>query len=290
MAGKTILLTGASSGFGLHAVKLLLGRGHRVIAGVRGGAERLKKLAEGDSALSDALASGRLAGLDLHMDKPETFGAAEKYIDESCGSRLDVLVNNAGYGLMGPVELHSEEELRHQFEVNFFGPVFLTQRLLPRLKSAKGTILNVSSIVGVTCFPFYGSYSASKHALDSYTEGLYYDMAPFGVRVGLIEPGGFKTDFNKASFYGEKARSPDSGYHSKIENFKAAARRRSETTGGDPAAVARLIVRLCEARRVPLRTLAGADAKSAALLKRLLPESLRARLMSFVFNRFVFKS
>ncbi|MFH1724426.1 MAG: SDR family oxidoreductase [Elusimicrobiota bacterium] len=292
MDGKTILITGASSGFGLLAAEILAGRGHDVIAGVRGGVQRLRRIIreEGLPALAEAERAGRLAVLDLHMDRPGTFASVEKHLDSSRGSGLDVLVNNAGFGLMGPVELHTAEELRRQLEVNFFGPVLLTQRLLPRLKKTKGRVLSVTSVAGRMAVPFMGSYCASKNALESYMEALRYDMEPFGVRVGLIEPGRFKTVFSKNATFGERALSPDSGYYERIESFRRARKGMFGRVTADPMTVARLIVRLCEAPRVPLRTLVGLDARAGALLKRILPDSLRAGLTRILSDWLVFKS
>jgi len=285
MKKKTILLTGASSGFGLLTMPLLVERGHRVLAGLRGGAERLRSLTVGDEILSEAIAAGRLIALDLHMERQQTFSAAAEAVDRGCGGKLDVLINNAAYGLMGPVELHSDRELRDQFEVNFFGPVGLTRTLLPALKRAEGRVLNVSSIAGVMSFPFYGAYCASKHALEAWTEALRYELRPFKVEAGLIEPGGFKTNFPKASVYGERAKDRDSGYFERIEAFKRTIEMKSDSVNADPMVVARRMIRLCERRRLPLRSFVGKDSRTLSLLNRLLPHSAREAVTRMVFDK-----
>jgi NAD(P)-dependent dehydrogenase (short-subunit alcohol dehydrogenase family) len=286
MAAKTILITGASGGFGRMAVPLLLGRGHTVIAALRGGEERMHGVF-GD----EHIGTGRLHALDLHMERPESFEAVHQVIRREHGGRLDVLVNNAGYGLLGPADEIAERDLREQMEVNFFGPVLLIQALLPALREARGRILNVSSVLGLVAFPFYGPYAASKFALEGYTEALRYDLQPAGVQVGLIEPGGFKTDFVKTATTAAitvplPASSPNA---ERVERFNAFLQGPGNKAGGNPMRVARLIAKLCDRRTVPPRSIIGTDAWFMGLLRRLLPHRLRAWLVGLGFRKVVFR-
>jgi NAD(P)-dependent dehydrogenase (short-subunit alcohol dehydrogenase family) len=208
-------------------------------------------------------------------------------VEGDLGGRLDVLVNNAGFGLLGPVETQSPEQIRQQFEVNFFGPVLLTRLLLPALRAAKGRVLNISSIGGRMTFPFYGTYNATKHALESHTEGLYYEVRRQGVQVGLIEPGAFRTEFAARSLvFGAAARDPGTPYAGQSELFEAWMRR-NMSLAGDADKVARVIARLCDSRRVPIRTLVGLDARLAVAMRWLLPEHWRVALMERLFRRAV---
>jgi NAD(P)-dependent dehydrogenase (short-subunit alcohol dehydrogenase family) len=282
MKPKTILITGASSGFGKLTVPLLLSQGHQVIAAVRGGSSRIAEIFPSELRTHP----GQLHGIDLHLERPETFGPIQKFLIDRFNGRLDVLINNAGYGLFGTLEDFSIEQFRHQFEVNFFGPMFLTRSLLPLIREAKGRILNVSSIVGLVSFPIYGTYSATKHAMEAQSEALAYELRPFGVQVGLIEPGGFRTDFNNRSIrFSQGTNSTTSPYHARMQNFQKALAAKSEFTG-DPIRVARVIARLCEKKRVPIRTLVGPDARALAMSRRLLPECIRFRLTEWGFRKF----
>jgi NAD(P)-dependent dehydrogenase (short-subunit alcohol dehydrogenase family) len=288
---KLILITGASSGFGKLTVPLLLQKGHTVVAGLRGGHSRLEELFA--SELKNY--PGQLSAVDLHMEKTSDFSKVSQHLNQfgdkshpnrlegRFESQLDVLINNAGYGLMGTLEDQTEEQVRHQMEVNFFGSAFLTQSLLPALRNSKGRILNVSSICGLTSFPFYGTYSASKFALEGLMQGLAFDLAPFGVQVGMIEPGGFKTEFISSRVFGNDAKLSLSAYHERNQAF---ARVFEKTSGrqGNPLRVAKLIAHLCDSKKVPFRNVIGTDAQAACFLQSVLPTSIYRRLIAFAFN------
>jgi NAD(P)-dependent dehydrogenase (short-subunit alcohol dehydrogenase family) len=276
-----ILITGASSGFGKLATQLLLAKDHTIIAGLRGGQKRLEET----FPVELRRYPGKLFAVDLHMEKPETFVSAREYIQSKFSGKLDVLINNAGFGMFGALEDQTPEQLQRQFDVNFFGPMALSRVLLPALRAARGRILNVSSIAGRVALPFYGSYNASKFALEGMTESLYYELKPFGVQVGLIEPGGFRTEFTSRSKVfadaSELYRGRTQALLRVLENSTARL--------GNPMRVARLIVKLCETSRVPVRSLVGVDAHFLALLKFILPSSVFMQLQYFVFRKVVFK-
>lgn len=281
MRGKTILLTGASSGFGRLAVPMMLDEGHTVIAAMRGGEARLREI------FADEVAhhGGRLVSMDLHMERSASFADVARKIDEHFGGRLDVLVNNAGYGLLGPIEDQTEAQIRHQFEVNVFGPVLLTKALLPALRRTRGRVLFVGSIAGSIVSPFYGSYAASKHAIEAYAESLRHELTPVGVQVALVSPGSFKTEFAARSLVlSEGSKDPSSRYHDEMRTFERSIRSYGGR-GGDPSRVARLITDLCERARIPLRTLIGPDAKAMSALKRTLPDRVRFAAMNVGFRK-----
>jgi NAD(P)-dependent dehydrogenase (short-subunit alcohol dehydrogenase family) len=280
--GKTIVVTGASSGFGKLAVLELLERGHTVIAGIRGGEARAAELFPGNP---------RPIAFDLHLDRPETFPGLRALIEERFGGRLDVLVNNAGYGLFGALEDMAPAQLREQMETNFFGPALLTRELLPALRAARGRVINLSSIVGRYCLPMYGAYSSSKFALEALTEALRYDAAASGVQVALVEPGGFRTEFNQRSYrLASGAGDPASPYAARSQRLVALFNnRRASARLGDPRRVARLIARLSEKPRLRrLRYPVGLDAHFLLALGWLLPDSWRVGLIDGFFRRAVF--
>jgi len=282
-APRTILITGASSGFGQLAASLLVARGHHVVAALRGGAARLAAVYS-----AEEVASGRLTALDLHLERPATFAAARALVEEKFGGRLDVLLNNAGYGLLGPAEDQSEEKLRHQLEVNFFGPALLTNLLLPALRAARGRILNVSSVAGFVSFPFYAVYSASKFALEGYSEGLAFELRPFGVQVGIVEPGGFRTGFSPTAAQATALVPTGSQYEAQSRAINHFLAERVAKLVADPMIVARKLVKLCLRRRVPLRTVIGKDARAMAFLRWLVPERVRVWLIDRGFRKLFF--
>ena len=280
----TVLITGASSGFGKLTASALVADGHRVVAGLRGGAERLRAL-----FTADELATGRLHGVDLHLDRPETFEEARRLVAEELEGRLDVLINNAGYGALGPIEDKSEAEIRRQMDVTCVGPMLLTNTLLPFLRAARGRILNVTGAVGYVAFPFYGLYCASKYALEGYSECLAHDLRPFGVQVGIVEPGGFRTGFTAAAAACTDAVPEGSPYKARATAMSTFLRGDATKLNGDPQSVARALVRLCEQRDVPIRTRVGADAVMLSTLSRLVPGRAKMWLIGTAMQRTLFR-
>ena len=185
---KTVLVSGASTGIGRATGRGLAARGHRVFAGVR-------KEADADSIREDAeglAGDGALEPVQLDVTVPEDIDAlAEQFEDD--GIQLDGLVNNAGIVVAFPLEVLPISDLRRQFEVNFFSQAQVTQAFLPSLRRTRGRIINMSSVAGRISNPFMGAYSASKYALEAYSDALRMELAPFGIRVALIEPGPIKT-------------------------------------------------------------------------------------------------
>ena len=279
---KKIVITGASRGFGRLAVEQLITRGHEVAAALRGGEQRGRDLFG-----AELLATGRLHFVDLHVDRAESLAAACDWVERTWGGHLDVLVNNAGYGLMGPLEGQTDAQVRRQMEVNFFGPLNLTRACLPFLRQARGRVINVSSIAGLVGFPFYGAYNASKFALEAISEAFYYELRDVGVQVALVEPGSFRTEFSEAAEFGEPG---DPRNAPRIAAFRRRMDTRRSALSGDPAKVADLLVRLVEKKRIPLRNIIGSDARLMVAVKRLLPDSWRVALVARVFDRVFFRA
>lgn len=190
---KTVLVTGASSGFGRETVKLFVNKGWNVIATMRS-PEKETELSRLDGVV--------VVRLDV-TDKDSIREAVDAGARQFGG--IDVLVNNAGYGAFGALEAAPEEVIRQQFEVNLFGLIEVTKAVLPGMRARKsGVIINVSSIGGRVTFPFSTLYHATKFAVEGLTESLQYELNPLGIRMKIVEPGGYKTNFagRSMSLYG----------------------------------------------------------------------------------------
>jgi len=181
----SIVITGASTGIGRACAERFDQLGWRVFAGVRKDADA--------TALRQAT-SERMTPLTLDVTRQETIDAAARQVTEAVGpAGLQGLVNNAGIGVGGPVEGLDLEALRHQFEVNLFGQVRVSQAFLPLLRSGKGRIANMSSIAGKVAQPFMAPYCGSKHALEAFTDSMREELKPWGIHVVAVEPGVIRT-------------------------------------------------------------------------------------------------
>ena len=181
---KTVLITGASSGFGKAAAKLFHTNNWNVIATMRS-PEKETELAK--------LSNVFISQLDV-TDKLSIQNAVAAGIEKF--GKIDVLVNNAGYGALGALEAATEEQVKQQFDVNLFGLIAVTKAVLPGMRQQKsGTIINVSSVGGRITFPFSSLYHATKFAVEGLTESMQYELNPFGIRLKIVEPGGYKTEF-----------------------------------------------------------------------------------------------
>jgi NAD(P)-dependent dehydrogenase (short-subunit alcohol dehydrogenase family) len=251
MTSKTWFITGASRGFGREWTIAALARGDRVAATAR------------DITTLDDLHerySERLLVLQLDVTDRAADFAAVQQAHERFG-RLDVVVNNAGYGHFGMIEELSEADVRAQLETNLFGALWVTQAALPFLRAqGSGHIIQVSSIGGISAFPMVGAYHASKWALEGFSQTLAQEVADFGIRVTLIEPGGFATDWGGAS---AKHSEPLTAYDSYRQ--KALEQRAQRTSSpGDPQASGEAILKIVDAEVPPLRTFFGTAPLSIA--------------------------
>lgn len=193
---KIILITGASRGFGKIWAKALLERGDKVAATARNTAD-LKDLVEtyGDAVLP----------LQLDVNNREACFAVVEKVKQHFG-RIDVLINNAGFGLFGAIEETTEQQARAQMETNFFGLLWVTQAVVPVMREQKvGHIIQVSSFLGLVSLPVLGLYNASKYAVNGLSETLAQEVKGFGINVSLIEPNGFSTDWSGASALDRKS-------------------------------------------------------------------------------------
>ncbi|HEY1984529.1 MAG TPA: SDR family oxidoreductase [Terracidiphilus sp.] len=273
-AGKTALITGASSGFGLLTTLALAARGWRVLATMRD-LNRREKLAD------DAQAAGvlhRIEFLPLDVTNPDQIAALAELLQQR-PSPLHALINNAGFALPGFADDVTDAELRQQFDTNFFGAVAVTRALLPQLRrQGFGHIVMVSSISGRIGFPGVSSYAASKFALEGWTETLRFELRPLGIPVVLVEPGAFETDI-----WDRNARLAAGLLNPLSPNAARASHWRSRIQGGqkraDPQVVADTIAALLEKPRPKLRYAVGKDAKLGILLRTLLPFRLFERIV-----------
>ena len=249
------LVSGASSGLGRALAELLVERGERVIGTVRSDADRVRLESLGPLA--------RALALDVTDPAAEVEQAVRAAIAAAGG--LDVLVNNAGYGLVGAVEESSEEEARHQLETNFWGAWKLTRAALPALRnSGRGRILNISSVAGFRGIPAMGLYSASKFALEGLSHALRLEVAAFGIAVTIVEPGGFRTDWAGSGLRTSGLALPDYA-GSVTEAMRSGVPSSDGTQPGDPGRAAQALVALADAPKPPLRIPLGTDA--AAMLR-----------------------
>jgi NAD(P)-dependent dehydrogenase (short-subunit alcohol dehydrogenase family) len=239
---KVWFVTGASRGFGRCIVNDALERGDKVVATARD----LSTLDELSNRYGDALFP-----LELDVNDREADGSAVRSAHEHFG-RLDVVVNNAGYGHFGYLEEVTEEEARAQIETNLFGPLWITQAALPILRAqGSGHIVQISSIGGVAAFPGIGIYHASKWGLEGFSEALAAEVAEFGIKVTLVEPGGYATDWGGSSASFSAPNPVYQPFRDAMQSASAAAEL------GQPGGVADAVLAVVDAVDPPLRILCG---------------------------------
>jgi NAD(P)-dependent dehydrogenase (short-subunit alcohol dehydrogenase family) len=243
---KVWFITGCSKGFGRIWAEAALERGDKVAATARDASTL--------APLTEKYGEDNVLALALDVQDMEADFAAVQKAHEVFG-RLDVVVNNAGYGLFGTIEEVSAEQARDQIETNVFGALWVTQAALPILREqGSGHILQVSSIGGVTAFPGIGLYHASKWALEGFSQSLAQEVADLGINVTLIEPQGFSTDWGGPSAVQAEQLPAYDGVRERN------AARRGSTKPGDPDASGPVILKLVDAEKPPLRLFLGATA------------------------------
>jgi NAD(P)-dependent dehydrogenase (short-subunit alcohol dehydrogenase family) len=253
---KVVVITGASSGVGHSMARVLSQRDYKVFGTSR------------NPASAKPLPTVEMVALDVRAD--DSVAACVDAVLSRAG-RLDVLINNAGYELAGAAEELSLEEAKAQFETNFFGVVRMVKAVLPFMRQQQyGQIINVSSLSGLTAIPFLGLYSASKFALEGYTEALRHEVKPFNIRVSLIEPAFLKTPMmNNRQVAAERMREYDLWRQRALNAIRA-----YEEKAPGPELVAETVLEIIAHERPRLRYVVGRQAKSITRLRRLLPEGV----------------
>ena len=246
------LITGCSTGFGREIAIAALEKGHRVAVTAR-------QL----SAIEDIVAQypDLAIGLPLDVTDRDQIRNAVDQTEEHFGA-IDVLVNNAGYGYMAALEEGEDEEVRRLFETNYFGVVELIKKTLPGMRARnRGHIINISSMTGLVTNPPNIYYSSTKFALEAVTEGLAKEMAPFGIRVTAIEPGGFRTDWGSRSM--KESATPIAAYEETVGARKRMIKAAADVLPGDPRRVADAVLLVSELEEPPLHLLLGRDVLGA---------------------------
>ena len=266
------LITGSNSGIGLATSLYLARRGFTVWATMR----NVEKAGELRKAIETEKLPIEIARLDVCDD--ESVQSAVAQVLQKSG-RIDVVVNNAGYGLRGAVEEVSLDEWKRQFETNFFGVIRVTQAVLPQMRAQRsGAIVNISSVLGRLAIPFSGPYTASKFALEGLTETLRYELAPWNIKVILIEPGFIATKFQENAQLAQAAQDENSPY----AVFKRASGRRVQRNiyrAAPPERVAETIYRAITHPNPKLRYPVGRDARTVLPLRRFLPAGLFEKIL-----------
>ncbi|HTI94296.1 MAG TPA: oxidoreductase [Puia sp.] len=247
---KVWFITGASKGFGFEIVKATLAAGDKVVGTVRSNAERLES----------ALAGGETLVVTLDVTKEEE---VKKGVEKAIArfGRIDVLVNNAGYGLLGATEEVTDEEVKKQYDTNVFGLLNVTRTILPHMRSQhSGHIINISSLFGyLASSPGFGLYGSTKFAVEGISEGLALEVKPLGIHVTSAAPGFFRTNFASTESY-QSSRIVLDAYKDTVGTVRGFISHFDGNQPGDPAKLAQLIVRVANTENPPLHLPIGKDA------------------------------
>lgn len=271
---RIALITGTSSGFGLLTAIQLAGQGYKVIATMRD----LGRKGELERQADQAGLLQQIHFLTMDVTDHASIEAVINSVQDTFG-RIDVLVNNAGFAIGGFIEEITMEEWRRQMETNFFGVVAVTRAVLPIMrKQRSGMIINMGSISGLSGFPGYAPYAASKFAIEGFSESLRHEMSPFGIRVVLIEPGSFRTPIWGKGM--EQIRlNEDSPYKERLAAVLRYSKHTAENAP-DPQQVAALIGRITKMRAPRLRYPIGKGTRTLIIGKTLLPWKWLERIIA----------
>jgi NAD(P)-dependent dehydrogenase (short-subunit alcohol dehydrogenase family) len=266
---KAVVISGASSGIGRECAFHIAEAGFRVLAGVR---------SEKDADKLKTEAPGKLIPVLLDVTNVETIESVKRMV---CSENLYGLINNAGIAVLGPFEFVPIEEIRRQFDVNFFGSIALTQALLPHLRRAgAGRIINISSISSQIAFPQFGPYAASKFAVEAFNDALRRELRPWDIQAVSIRPGNVSTPIWHKSLFDSQSISDNfpteaSRYYDKSPfNPDGKVARMSQ-----PSAVAKTVLKALTAKKPKTHYLVGMDSLKFAILKWLLPDRLIDRIL-----------
>lgn len=263
MTARTWLITGCSSGFGLELVRAAAARGDRVVATMRNPAGFVVP----DGVSGEVM----VKALDV-IDEAQVRSVVAEVVRDF--GRIDALVNNAGYGLVGSVEECTTEQIRRNIETNLMGPIFTMRAVLPVMRGQKGGhIINMSAAAAIENYAGFGVYGGAKYGLEGVSEAVAAEVRPFGVRVTLVQPGPFRTDFISRSM--DRAAGTIAEYQPTVGKFAAFLEGVNGKQPGDPTKAAALIVSLVDVERPPLRLTLGKYAigkvrrKQASVLREL---------------------
>ncbi|MGB3523114.1 MAG: oxidoreductase [Mycobacterium sp.] len=246
-------ITGASRGFGLQIARDLLERGHQVVATARDAATVTEALGENDNVLAVAL--------DV-TDETQARQAVQAAVDRF--GRIDVLINNAGRGLLGAVEEATDAEVRAVYETNVFGLLTVTRAVTPVLRAQRsGTVVNISSVGGFVSSPGWGVYASTKFAVEALSEALHAELQPLGIHAMVVEPGYFRTDFLDSSSLQVQQHTIDDYADGPAGKMRITAGERNHDQPGDPVKAAAAIIDVVESERPPVRLLLGNDTIAA---------------------------
>lgn len=266
---KVILITGSSSGFGLLTAARLAARGHFVWATMR-------NISKQQPLLDEVAKRGGQVWI-RYLDVTQPFSIAN-VIDEikKRHGAIDVLINNAGYGIGGFFEDLTQEEIRNQFDVNIFGVQQVTRAVLPLMRQQnKGRIINISSIAGQTASPCFGAYNASKWALEGFSESLYHEVSLFGIDVVLVEPGSYPTSvFFENARYAKNFDNEQSPYFKWSQQLRAMLHSYVRGLKRSPEEVAVLIERIVHMRKPRLRYISDWQSWMHVYIRKIVPQSM----------------
>lgn len=270
---KKVLVTGANSGFGYLIALKFARHGYKVFATARDlakdGVVEMNKVAKEEGL--------DIEWLVLDVTDQKTIDNARAKVEKE---GLDVLVNNAGFGILGPIQSYTIDDFQKQFDANFFGVVRMVYAFLPTLIASRGgRIINISSIAGLIVSPAYGLYSSSKFALEAYTEALRYELFQTNVKVSLVEPGGFDTNFSvnaKGLTSGDAGEKSYEKWYRQVRDFRNRFVGRfgmTKSRNRDPQIVADRVYKISEMENPKLRNLVGAGTPLTAFIRKIVPSS-----------------
>ena len=275
---QTVLITGASAGIGKVTCLYLAEKGYNVI-GTSRASSRLGDL------YSEADQRGvTVHGLELDINNDAEVQRVMPKVFNQFGE-IHALVNNAGYGLWGPLEIVSIDEMKTLFETNVFAVLRMTQVVLPAMIERRaGKIVNISSVLGRLATPFNGAYASSKYALEGLSESMNHEVSPFGVHVALVEPGLFETEFQRNQVRAERADDLNLAYAPYVQRYND-RHQTFDKLASDPAKVAKVIHKIIRSRRPALRHPVGLESHAGIMGTRLLP----GRLFQWMLGRATLK-
>ncbi|MBN2852971.1 MAG: SDR family oxidoreductase [Clostridia bacterium] len=273
MDKKVIFITGGSSGIGRSCAEYLAAKGHTVVATTRHDVVKQE----------EKVGQGSILMVTLDVTKPDTISEAVSYTIDTY-QRIDVLINNAGFGIAGAIEDTSDKEMQAQFNVNFFGAVRMTNQLLPVFRmQGKGQIINIGSVAGYVSIPFQAMYSACKASLLAYSKALRNEVKPFGIKVTLVEPGDLKTSFTDS----RQITIQSDGQSAYSERFKnsISVMEHDERTGGDPVIIAKSVEKILRSKNPPVAVTVGLKYKVFKFLFRVLPVKLSEKVIYSIYAK-----